>query len=935
MSDDKNTNGAAGETPPRPKRPLSDAQRAALARGQEALAARRAERKAGLVQTSSAEIREAQQHAEPAPIRTLDDVVARHAPEPAPVAPPAPLPSVEQAARETKLYTVGADPLPPPENNPFLNDGVVASSDAPAPDLVGVQPPRNLAGLMEMCPTIGDGQYHIEVVRRQPQQYGGIVCKGIQRPIKEYMTDTDFVSFYGGGEYTLTLYGPPPRGGMIDARTGRPRSKALSPPVKLEISSSVHPPNVQAAVLLDDEMHATEGEDQMRYYQPGFQTGMPARPVTTADARMLEVQLTHEEKMEARREAKEKELREQQTGISASLGPVLDVMRQNSQESMKAVERTAEARARIAEQAAERAEAERLRAQAQAEEARREARLEAERQRNRPTETSEMFEGLTKMAAVFKPTDNGAAIEARAAEKALDQSRQEINRLVTSHAEEMTRVQKDHTDTIRRMQEDHRAEIERRQNQERNETERLQRQHTEELKRQEERLKDNLERAERRAEEAERKADQRVTEAESRVERRMSEMRDEHKRVVDDLRTQNQQRLDDERRQHDRDLKTQAATYETRLSGQKDMYDNRMTMAAQEVTRVTAEADRYRKEASDNKDLGKQIEKIQETASVLGWGPAGADADQPPPPKDWKEMLGRAGMELVTKLPEIVQSAGDQVAKLRGQPGPTPEQVQAMQYDQMLRASHQTMMARTMAGAPTNIPPPMRTASGAVFQPTPLRFGTEDSSGPLDPSAPSPRGYDQFDMQQSMAPAYQPPPPPPPGYPQQTYQPAPPPPQYQAPPAPYQPPPQQYQAPPGAPQTYQPAAPQPGAAPPQQTYQPAQAPQQAAVAAPAAQQIQAPPGSVPAVIPTEMIVQFAPVLEQALASGAPIEEIAQELAGLLGPANLAQVVNGLKPERVVVELQKAGKGSSPLVRRQGQQFLRDLWAQCGALLQQG
>lgn len=928
MSDDKNSNGAAAATPPRPKRPLSEAQRAALARGQEALAARRAERKAGLVQTSSAEIREAQHHAEPAPIRTLDDIVARHAPEPEPAAPPVDLPSVEQVARETKLYTVGADPLPPPENNPYLNDGVVASSDGPAPDLVGVQPPRNLAGLMEMCPTIGDGQYHIEVVRRQPQQYGGIVCKGIQRPIKEYMTDTDFVSFYGGGEYTLTLYGPPPRGGIIDARTGRPRSKALSPPVKLEISSSVHPPNVQAAVLLDDEMHATEGEDQMRYYQPGFQTGMPARPVTTADARMLEVQLTHEEKMEARREAKEKELREQQSGISASLGPVLDVMRLNSQESMKAVERTAEARARIAEQTAERAEAERIRAEEKAEQAKREARLEIERERAKPTDAAQLVDGFSKMAAVLRPSESGA--EARAAEKALDQARQEITRLTQAHSEEMSRVQKDHAETIRRIQDDHRAEMTRRQDQERNETERLQRQHTEELRRQEERLKDNLERAERRAEEAERKAEARVQEAETRAERRMNEMRDEHKRVVDDLRNQNQQRLDDERRQHDRDLKTQAATYETRLSGQKDMYDNRMTMAAQEVTRVTAEADRYRKEASDNKDIGKQIEKIQETASVLGWGPSGADADQPPPPKDWKEMLGRAGMELVTKLPEIVQSAGDQVAKLRGQPGPTPEQVQAMQYDQMLRASHQTMMARTMAGAQPNLPPPMRTASGAVFQPAPLRFGTEDSSGPLDPSAPSPRGYDQFDMQQSMAPAYQPPPPPPPGYPQQTYQPAAPPPQYQPSPPP------QYQSPPGAPQTYQPVAPQPAAAPPQQTYQPAQAPQSAAVAAPAAPQIpQAPPGSVPQVIPTEMIVQFAPVLEQAMASGEPVEDIARELIAMLGAGNLAQVVNGLKPERVVVELQKGGKGSSPLVRRQGQQFLRDLWAQCAALLQQG
>ena len=929
MSDENNNSNGSATAPeaPKPKRPLSDAQRAALARGQQALAARRAERKAnaaGLVQTSSAEIREVQQaHAtEPTPLRSIDDVVARRAAAadeaPAPhaasaVAAAEGLPPVEQAARETKLYTVGADPLPPPENNPYLNDGVVASSEGATPDLVGIQPPKNLFDLMSMAPTIGDGQYHIEVVRRMPQQYGGVVCKGVQRSIREYMTDADFVSFYGGGDYTLTLYGPPPRGGVIDPRTGRPRSKALSPPVKLEISSSVYPPNVQAAVLHDDEMHGTEGEDNMRYYQPGYSAGMPGRPPTTADARLLEVQLDHEEKMHARQEAREKEMREQQAGLSASISPMLDVMHRNTMESVKAVERTAAERARLAEQQAQRADQDRIRAEEKAEQVIRETRMQLERERSKPTDAAQLVDGFSKMAAVLKPSDAGAAIEARAAEKALDQARQEIQRLTQSHSEEMSRVQKDHAEVLRRMQEDHRSEMERRQTQERNETERLQRQHSEEMKRQEERLKDNLERAERRAGEAERKAEQRVQESETRAERRMSEMRDEHKRTVDDLRTQNQQRLDDERRQHDRDLKTQAATFETRLAGQKDMLENRITTVSQEVSRVTAEADRYRKEAADNKDIGKQIEKIQETASVLGWGPAGDGGDQPPPPKDWKEMLGRAGMELVSKLPEIVQSAGDQVAKLRGTPGPTPDQVAAMQYQQMMQGAQETMMARQMGGAP-NLPPPMRTPSGAVFQPTQLRFGTEDSSGPLDPNAPGPRaGYDQFAMPPPMAappPAYQQAPPQ--GYAPPTYQ-----------PAPYQPPPQ------AAPQqTYQPA-PQP-----QQTYRPTPAAQ--GRAAPAAPQIQqAPPGSVPAVIPTEMIVQFAPVLEQALTSGAPVEEIAQELVGLLGPANLAQVVNGLKPERVVVELQKAGKGASPLVRRAGQQFLRDLWAQCAALLQQG
>ncbi len=907
---------------------MTEAQKAALARGQETLAAKRAERKAaaaaaGTVQLTSVEYREAQQARAvpppPPPIpKTLDEVVARHT-QPA-------VPSVEQVARETKLYTVGSDPLPPPEDNPHLNDGIVASSDA-APDLVGVQAPKNLADLMSMVPTIGDGQYYVEVIRRAPQHYGGSTCKGTQRPIKEYMTDTDFVSFYGGGDYTLTLYGPPPRGGTMDARTGRPRSKALSPPVKLEISPSIYPPNVQAAVLhdYDDEMHA-EGEDTtMRYYQPGFTSGMPPRPPTSADARLLEVQLTHDEKMRDREEARDKAIRSEQAGVSASLGPMLDVVHRNTMESVKVVERTAAERARLAEQATERAEQERLRTEARAEERIKQANEQLALERSRPTDTQQMMSGISSLVTALKPSDSGASAqltaqlaasqgetkaaqaEAKASKEALDQARQEIQRLTKAQSDELTRLQDKHGTEVKRLQDDHRAELTRRQEQERNESERQHRQHLDEMKRLEERLKDDKERAERRAEEAERKAEQRVTDAEARAERRIGELREEHRRMLDDLRTQNQQRLDDERRQHDRDMKSQASSYDTRLAGQKDMYDNRMTTMAAEITRISADADRWRKDAEDNKDLGKHIEKAQEAAAALGWGP-NQGAEEPAAPKDWKEMLGRIGMDLVQKLPDIVQSAGETVTKLRGTPGPTPEQVQAMQY-QAMQQSAEHSMARHLAGMSGPLPPPMRTPGGAVYQPPPLRFGTEDSSAPLDPGAPQ-AGYEQF----ASPPAFQ------------TYQAPPPPSPFQAPPAP-----QTYQAagapPAAAPQTYQPAGlvPAPGVAP---------APAAPPAAPPAPGLTQAPAGAVPAVIPPEMIIQFAPVLEQALAASEPVENIAQELLQLLGRGNLAAVVNGLKPERVVVELQKAGKGSSPLVRRPGQQFLRELWAACGTLLAQ-
>lgn len=936
---------------------MNDAQRAALAKGQAALAARRAERKVnGLVPTTSAEVREVQAAraaappprvvAEPdeetdppalsfmrarvTPIRSIEDVARRRAdPE---------LPPIEQVARETRLYTVGSDPIPPPEDNPDLNDGVIASSGGEVEDLVGVQPPKNLADLMNQCLTIGDGQYYIEVIRRAPPQFGGVICKGTQRPIRRYMTDRDFVAHYGGGEYTLVLYGPPKRGGVMDPRTGRMRQKALSPPVKIDISSSMHPPNLQAAMLDDDEVDENEG-DEMRYIQPGFSQGSSLRPTTTADARMLEVQLEHEEKMRAREEAKEREVREERAGMSASLGPMLDVVHRNSIESVKALERQAEQRARQAEAQAERAEEEKRRAEARSEQVQRESRERDERDRNRPTDAAQMVDGFAKMAAVLKPSESasapalaaaqadakGAQAEAKAAKEALDQARQEIQRLMQSHTTEVQRIQEKHASELKRAQDDYRDETTRRTEQARNEAERLDRQNRDEMKRQEERLKENIDRAERRAEESERKAETRVQETETRAERRLAEVREEMRRALDDQRAQNQTRLDDERRQHERDLKSQQTTYETRLAGQKDMLENRVTTVGQEITRLTAESERWRKEAEENKDIGKHIERAQEAAAALGWGPSNGAPEGPEPPKDWKDMLGRIGMDLVQKLPEIVQSAGETVSKLRASPGPTPEQVQAMQY-QAMQVGAQNSMARQMAGvAPMGgLPPPLRGRDGNVFQPSPLRFGTEDASGPLDPGAPQPRAaFDQFGMHS--------PPPQPQAFQTPVYQP---PPQGYAPPA-YQPPPQAYAPPPE--QTYAQAP--PAYQPPPQTYQPQgappAAPPQLQQAAPEPAIPQAPPGSVPTVIPSEMILQFAPVLEQAMASGEPVESIARELLPLLGRENLVAVITGLKPERVVVELQKAGKGASPLVRRQGQQFLRDLWAAASVVLAQG
>jgi hypothetical protein len=121
----------------------------------------------------------------------------------------------------------------------------------------------------------------------------------------------------------------------------------------------------------------------------------------------------------------------------------------------------------------------------------------------------------------------------------------------------------------------------------------------------------------------------------------------------------------------------------------------------------------------------------------------------------------------------------------------------------------------------------------------------------------------------------------------------------------------------------------------QQPQQPQQQhhPTQAAPQTQPAQQAQQPGG---VVISGEMIVGAAPQLEQALAAGIPASIVAEQfvpsLVQQLGKENTALLIQALSPERVVQELQNAGLGASPLVRRAGQRFLRELNDECAKAL---
>lgn len=791
---------------PKPKRKMSEQQLANLAKGRAAREAKRAEKKSQGAESP------AQSRTTKAPAASLDDVAQRHAHEPRfePEEPDDDTPSIEEIAKRTRLYTM-SDSVPMPETNNELADGITME----VPDFAGdQQKPHTLEDLFAIAP-IGDGQYYVSVDRRTPKTWGSVQCAGTQRSITRYMTREDFAAEYGGGVYTLILYGPPKRGQMIDPNTGRGRVKALTAPITVTVPIGTYPPNLQAAIL-DDEHY--EDEDTAMRYGPGFNA--PARPgngrpSTVADARMFEAQLSFEERMQQRNEERERELRQEAGSVAGSLTPMVEMLRRQAETSQERLEREFNQRAGVMKEQIDRERIERQRAEQRV--AEREA-LEARR-------PAEDLKGVASIITAMK--DRGPQGEDIA--RLTDAAAKDRERLMQQHQVEAARI----TETYER------------------------------------RAKDAEERADRRVKESEERAEARIKEGNERADRRVQEAKEDAKRQIEDVRTHMSARLQDEQRNHDRDLAAKNDSWQARLETQKAMYENRISTLGEEITRLRAEAERFRKEAEENKDLPTQLQKFTSVAEVMGFRKDGGGGDDDEP-KDWKSMLGRIGLDLVQQLPQLMESASSTVQRLRApQSQDQMAAAQAAQYQQMMLDAN---MPRALA--PSN--------GVGMFQPSQLAFGTED-------------GPEYQGVEEHREPIY-----------------------------------------PVAAQAAPPAPMQPASQPQQQRMQPAprrsmqsvaQPPPPPAAPAPAPQRAGPPPAaSGGMVISDEQILQFTPVLQGALEQGASPEEFAVQFVESVGPVMARQIAATITPERISAAVQRQPGGSqNPLVRREGQKFLRELW----------
>jgi len=299
----------------------------------------------------------------------------------------------------------------------------------------------------------------------------------------------------------------------------------------------------------------------------------------------------------------------------------------------------------------------------------------------------------------------------------------------------------------------------------------------------------------------------------------------------------------------------------------KSTAESELRMANNEVARLRAETERLKTDLEKKGNLPKQIKEFSEAAEGMGF--VRDDGGRGEEDTDWKTTLLRAGATVAEKLPEIIENAGKVVAMTRGaqqqqQPGGRPPVQPGM----------------PPPGAPRALPQQMGPHAYPVTHVPPM-WATEDSAPPTTPLP---------DFQPSALPAPAPQP-----------QPQPPQPAYAMPlPAP---PVQPTAAPPSVNEAPPPVA----ARPPGPSAPPAAAP---------------PPPAVAAIQVSEAdILRFAPTLEAWLVDGkVPPEKYAEQV--LQADPHIRLIAPGLTPEAVAAVLQKNGHGLSPLVRRDGQRFLR-------------
>jgi hypothetical protein len=573
--------------------------------------------------------------------RSIDDVVERH---------------LDNKLQLTLPH--GGRDVPPDEDDPSVRDGVTLSrvqfmDDADLPE-VSDSKVRSLDDLMARFPFDGTGTYYIRVMRKKPTTWGGYQCSGILRPIIVNIDQQEFIEQYGGGEYSLIVYGPPRRGGIMDPQTGKIKPRALTDDVTFTVpydASGVYgvAPNPEAALVVDEIGEAMEGNQT-----PGIPRQFMRRPATPSDASMYKATMEN------------------------------DRIREDKQENASAMAARAHA------------DVERVRIEKDAGIQERALDILTEQVRvaqksNSGTDVGAIIRSISEVMKAQGPRDNSEQVA-----QMLDNARKESERLMQSHKEELRRIMESQTADRERATEIHRQD-----------SERMQKAHEIEIAALRREVKLEQERGEKLLTQAEDRSHREIESLKNEQARILESIKGEHARAIDIAQRDSERRvadtervlrmqIDSEAKAHERELNGIRTSFDGKLHTDKSILEDRMRVANEEIARLRDENRRLQDELKEKGNLPDQIQKFTDTAAALGFGKVDG-APEGEAPKRWQDTVGDLAKEVVPRLPEILRGAGDMLQ----------QRAQAKQILQTQQPNQAPPMMAMPQMAPMHQMPPM------------------------------------------------------------------------------------------------------------------------------------------------------------------------------------------------------------------------------------
>lgn len=506
-------------------------------------------------------------------------------------------PSIEDVARRIELFSDTAA-LPSDETNPGKRPEGAVAPIFPTEDgidfLQGKSQPETLLDLFSLYPLDGIN-YFIHVNRESPKLHGGVHCAGILRPVRRQLSHDEWREIYGGGVFSLIVYGPPKRGHILNAE-GRVAPKKLTAPIKITF------PGAPSLICTeDDEEPMIDSLSSRRGPATVGDATIRNKEIDTAANREIRLETTAREE----REKADRALREKNSADNAITAQLL----KNQQE--------ATARA-----------------------------LEREREHNEEIrKVTERFE--TKMEHL---------VEQIGAKKPDDVERVIALSKAMGTGGNLEQMRADHDRALERVVESHKREIEYQNQMMRDERSRSESLIKEERDRADRRIRE-IEAGAREVELKLRdNATSEIQKAKEEAERRLNDQHRMNESRLTDLDRNNQRDLAALTQQHAREVESLRGLQTMQLSTVDANQTARIEALKAELQRAQEDAKRYRKEADDNKDFMARFQQFKETAAAAGMVDE-RDIETPEAtPEPLSQQLLRMGAGVAQSLPALLES---------------------------------------------------------------------------------------------------------------------------------------------------------------------------------------------------------------------------------------------------------------------------------------